>query len=612
MTVFTPPKISQERRKVNFAELKGYFRIFLSFKKYLLRYWKLELVLFLCANASQVFVLAGPYLGKLILDGGILAKNSHAFFKYTLIGAAFFLLNLIFNSVWQYTRGYAEVKIQAGLNRAVFNKMKKLSLRVFRERESSEYVYRVNNDISSVAGVLADFLPSILAIIFKLVFVSVAILLINYKIFALIGVYLLLSALENKLFQGKRIKLAKESFSKNQSAFSALGIFFSSMHFLRITGSVGFILERYFRGLSESIRLRRKSERLNLAASVFSQVSHKIFFGVVGFIATLMVIKGYLTLGSLGAVMAYLTQGTMAYAALIDFTRKMALDRLNLERVNEFLDLPLEMAEKKDARDLVFCRGKIEFRNLSFAYAGEKYVLENLSFAIPAGSKIAIVGSSGRGKTTIFNLILRFYDPQQGAVFLDGIDLRDLKSKSLYRQMGVALHDSLLFNEPVLFNIAFGRKKINIEEVIAAAKFAQAHDFISNLPEGYETDCGEEAFKISQGQKQRLIIAQAVFRKPRILLLDEAMSCLDSETEEKIIGNLKKGFSDSTLIVVSHRLSTARQMELIYFLQSSSVMDIGTHDELLVRNPEYQALFASQIEEKKYLYEISGGREETS
>ena len=197
----------------------------------------------------------------------------------------------------------------------------------------------------------------------------------------------------------------------------------------------------------------------------------------------------------------------------------------------------------------------------------------------------------------MISLLVRMYDPDKGAILIDGINIKDMRLSSLREGIGIALQEPFLWNDTVKNNILYGKENAHADDVIRAARIAETHDFVIGLPDGYDTVIGENACKISEGQKQRIAIARAVIKKPKILILDEAMSSLDSKTEDRVIDNIKKEFMDSTLIIVSHRLSTARKMDMVYFLQDSSTMKIGTHEELMANSDAYKELFASQLTE---------------
>jgi ATP-binding cassette subfamily B protein len=218
-----------------------------------------------------------------------------------------------------------------------------------------------------------------------------------------------------------------------------------------------------------------------------------------------------------------------------------------------------------------------------------------MSFSIEPSAKIALTGPSGCGKTTLLALILGLYEPANGSILLDEIDIRDIRLKCLKAQVGIALQEPFLWNDTVANNILYGAEGAGREDMLKAAALAGAHDFIMNLPEKYGSNSGDAACRISEGQKQRIAIARAVIGRPKILILDEAMSSLDSETEDKIIDNIKREFANSTIIAVSHRLSTIRKMDCVYFFEGPGRMVIGTHDGLLAQNRKYRDLLASQV-----------------
>jgi ABC-type multidrug transport system fused ATPase/permease subunit len=282
------------------------------------------------------------------------------------------------------------------------------------------------------------------------------------------------------------------------------------------------------------------------------------------------------------------------------FLKSIMINSVSCQRLAEIMDTALTTKEMAEAIDCRFARGEVRFKDVSFTYQKNKFIFKKMSFVFSAHARIALVGPSGCGKTTLLSLILRLYDLQGGVIFIDGYDIKRVKLALLRERCGVALQEPLLWNDSIKNNILYGRSNATPEEVVWAAKVAEADGFIGQLPEGYETVIGENACKISEGQKQRIAIARAVIKKPKILMLDEAMASLDSHTEDKIIDNIKREFQDSTLIVVSHRLSTVTQMDAVYFLQGPEKIDIGTHERLFLSSPRYKTLFASQIETKSY------------
>ena len=269
-----------------------------------------------------------------------------------------------------------------------------------------------------------------------------------------------------------------------------------------------------------------------------------------------------------------------------------------MRQMFDLLDEPPDVQDRANASSLKVTDGHVRFERVGFSYDPERQILEDVTVDIPAGQTIAIVGPSGSGKSTIGRLLFRFYDVTGGAVSIDGQDVRDITQDSLHRAIGVVPQDTVLFNDTIYYNIAYGRESATQDEVIEAARDAQIHDFIMSLPEGYDTVVGERGLKLSGGEKQRVGIARTLLKDPPILLLDEATSALDSETEHEIQDALERAGQGRTVITIAHRLSTVANADMIVVLEKGAVVETGTHAELLEKNGRYLDLWTLQRSEQ--------------
>lgn len=314
-------------------------------------------------------------------------------------------------------------------------------------------------------------------------------------------------------------------------------------------------------------------------------------------VGTILVANTSIDVTDLVTFLLYISVFTDPIRTLIDFTEQFQNGYSGFERFCEIMAIEPEIADKENAQTLENVRGDIKFENVSFAY-GENtdMVLSNVDLDVAAGSYTAIVGASGAGKTTLCSLIPRFYDVTGGSIRLDGVDVRDVTLKSLRRQIGIVQQDVYLFAGTVYENILYGRPDATEEEVIEAAKNANAHEFIMSLPDGYNTDIGQRGVKLSGGQKQRLSIARVFLKNPPVLIFDEATSALDNESEKVVQDSLEKLAKNRTTLVIAHRLSTIRNAERIIVLSENGIEEEGTHDALLEKNGTYAHLYKMQFE----------------
>lgn len=571
----------------------------INFFKYIKPYWKKEILVWFLNFSIATLSLVNPYLSKLVIDQAYAHKDLGLFIKLLIFGGLIFIITNLFGSLSQYLNQYIYTKINLKLQRDIFQKIESLSYGFFQEKSPGEFIYKLITDSERAVSFLTDNIPDVFHFILQFLFVLAILLRLNWKMTIFLFVIALFLHIPNFLFIRGIRKRTEKIFESAQDILEVAREAFSNMQLVKIFGKEKSESKRYIRQLIDSMRINISAAKLNWLSSFLDNGRNKLLFGLMTFYGGYHIIKGQMTLGSFAAIILYINQLLGLQSGIASLFMRFTAESISLQRLAAILELWPKEAEDKNADEFLFSSGEIEFQEVSFGYCPERPVLSQLNFNIRSGAMVGLVGRSGCGKTTITNLIVKLYPISNGRIFIDRQDSSLIKNRSLRSQIGVTLQKPILWNDTIRNNILYGFPHANSQELLRSAEISCSYDFIKNLPNGFDTAVGEGGMRISEGQKQRIAIARAVIKNPKILIIDEGMSSLDSQTEDKIIDNLKSELKDATIIVVSHRLSTIKKMDLVYFLESVNKINIGSHEHLVKDNPKYRDLFASQIEDKE-------------
>jgi len=559
-------------------------------------YWKALIISALLLVGRAGLELVPPLFQKEIIDEVITTFN----LKYlgvliaALVGA--YALSQLVQIGDNYIRHALGEKFIFDLRVRLYAYLQKMSLSFFERTSTGELMSRVTNDLSALEHFVTHGSALTAVDLIRLIGGSIILFVLDWRLAALVlmPVPILAIALRHyntkirPVYRSVRARLGdiNAKLQDNLSGIRVIQAFArEEMERQRFTIES----ERYYRARVKGIRYW---------AVFFPAIR---FLGAMGSVivlgvGTVMVVKGELSLGTLVAFLSYTTSFYEPINRLTEVDNIFQEAIAAGERIFEILDETTEVSDAPDAIALPTINGTMVFDEVSFRYGTGDKVLHEIVFEMAPGEMVALVGPSGAGKTSIANLICRFYDPNQGKITIDGHDLRRIKLSSLRQQVAVVLQDSFLFNNNVVENLLYGKPDATRDDLIQAAKAANAHEFILQLPEGYDTEIGERGVKLSGGQKQRLALARAILADPRILILDEATSSVDAEAEFLIQQALERVLEGRTSLVIAHRLSTVRNADKIIVLDQGRIVETGKHEELLQRDGLYSQLYQRQME----------------
>lgn len=580
----------QDEQLQETLNIKTVIRLFSYLKPY-----KKEVVKVMALMAVVVTVsLVSPLLMRMAINDFIANANLPGLAVLGLVMTGIYAASMLCSRYRIMIMSVVSSKILMRIRQDLFNHIQKLSFSFFDSRPAGKILARIMGDVNSLGELFTNSVTNLIPEAVMLVAVVTIMLWLNWKL-GLVSL-IMLPFLSVAVFIIRTVSRKRwQDFRKKRSNLSAY--VHEDYSGIRVVQS--FARERktegIFAGLSHSVA--NAFIAATKVASTFGMTA-ELCWGIgtviVFWYGTRLLIAGEILIGDLVAFTGYIGMFWQPIMNLTNFYNNLITNLSGAERIFEIMDIKPDIVNRPGAVDLPPIKGEVIFDHVTFAYECDNYVLKDINFHIKPGETIALVGHTGSGKTTIVNLISRFYDVTHGRVLIDGYDVRDVTLESLRRQMGIMTQDTFMFSGSIMDNIRYGRLDATDEEVIAAAKAVKAHDFIVKLDKGYHTDANERGTRLSAGQRQLIALARALLADPRILILDEATASIDTQTEMLVQEALQTIFKGRTSFVIAHRLSTIRNADRIFVVDDGQIKEVGNHNQLLAKKGLYYQLYMAQ------------------
>jgi len=566
-----------------------------KFISYYKPYWKLFALDMSCAFLIASIDLAFPWITRQFINDII--PNGKLRIFYILIIALLILavVRAVLNYIIDYWGHIVGTRMERDMRRDLFEHLQTLSFDYFDNIKTGHIMSRIVNDLREISELAhhgpEDLFISLVMLIGSFIILTIIEWRLTLIIYSFLPLLIWYATLKRKKMTSAFRSVRKRIANVNAQLENSI----SGIRIAKSFTNEEYEIEKFNEGNREFNSSREFAYKVmaEFFAGIFflSNILNIITLSVGGF----FVYRGYINTGDLVAYLLYINFFLQPIRKLTNFTQQFQDGMTGFERFVEIMKVKPSIVDKEDAVTLKEIKGKIEFKNVAFKYSEKKFVLSNINLAIMPGETIALVGPSGGGKTTLCQLIPRFYEVNDGEILVDGINIKDIKIKSLREKIGLVQQDIFLFTGTIKGNILYGKPNSEDAEVVEAAKNANIHDFIMSLPEGYDSYIGEKGIKLSGGQKQRISLARAFLKNPAILILDEATSALDSEAEIIIQQALEKLTVGRTVLVIAHRLSTVKNANEIVVLTDEGIKEKGNHDELIAKDGLYTKLYNAQF-----------------
>lgn len=571
--------------------MNSYKRLISYVKPYLPRL-AVAVICIIAAASANLYV---PWVIKEVIDKVLAEKDMMMLNAIAAAIVVVYLLRGIFFYGQTYLMSYIGQRVIIDIRQAVYRHMQKLSLSYYEKKKTGTMMSYITNDVAALQGALVESVIELVTEASILLGSLAMMFYLHWKLTLLTLVTLPMVGVAINLF-GK--KLRRTSAVMQERAADITSVLQETLSAVRVVKSFvreEYESERFSRENFSNFRAQMKNAQLMATLTPVIEFLAAIGVTVIIWYGGWAVINGGLTAGALIAFLVYAINLSNPIKRLSKVYGNIQKALAAAERVFGVLDTVPEIQDMPGAVDLPVIRGEVTFHHVTFEYKPGEPVLSDISLTARPGQMVAIVGPSGAGKTTIANLIPRFYEPAVGYVSIDGVDIKTVTLDSLRQQIGIVPQETLLFNGTIYDNILYGNLTASDDEVIAAAKAANAHNFIMDMPDGYDTQIGERGSKLSGGQRQRIAIARAILKDPRVLILDEATSALDTESEKLVQEALDKLMLNRTSFVIAHRLSTVLRADIILVMERGRIVERGTHEELLKLDGIYSKLYHVQF-----------------
>ena len=567
-----------------------------NFAKYYKPYCKTLYAVIIGSLIAAGLDLIFPMAVRYVLNGVLPRKEIELLLFYATVLALLYIFNYFILFAVSYYGHTLSAKIENDMRFDLFKHMQSMSFKYFDNARTGQLLSRLTSDISEI-GELAFRGPNDIIVCSITMLGTIAMLFwMNLKLGFLIAALLALKTIHT-IYVNKKLKLAfRANRAKNGELSAQAEESISGIRVVKAFAREEYQFNRFWNKCLDLLQTRKKSYKVlaHFAGSVnfFTNFANL----AVMFAGGLLIIRNELLMSDFVAFLLYVNLFMKPMFRLTIFTEMYQRGMAGFYRFREVMSLEPEIVDADDAVPEWHIKGEIVFENIDFGYSDDKNIISDLNLKIAPGETIAFVGETGVGKTTVANMLLRFYEPVRGKITIDGIDIKKIRQKHLHENIGLVQQDVFLFSDTVFNNIRFGRPEATREEVEEAARMAAANEFIEDLPQKYETEIGERGVKLSGGQKQRIAIARMFLKKPPIVVLDEATSSLDNKTEKVIQKSLEKLIENRTTLIIAHRMTTVVNADRIVVLDKNGVAEMGTHQELMKLQGMYYNLYNSQVQ----------------